>query len=201
MPESSTSNPRIALFSHHPECSDQCCEGIETALGDHYDIQRFNENTLDADLLASVDMVAFPGGIGDADTYYEFFLRRKANLVADYVAQGGRYLGICMGAYWAGHWFFDILEHVKCEQYIKRPGADVRKSYGTVTEVDWQGAKHHMFFWDGCALVGDETKFACVDGPDFDAHQVDWDLLLSRRKAYLGPETDSADRSASPREG
>ncbi len=49
-------------------------------------------------------------------------------------------------------------------------------------------------------LVGDETKFACVDGPDFDAHQVDWDLLLSRRKAYLGPETDSADRPASPRD-
>ena len=45
--------------------------------------------------------------------------------------------------------------------------------------------------------VGGETKFACVDGPDFDAHQVDWDLLLSRRKAYLGPETDSADRPAS----
>jgi ferredoxin--NADP+ reductase len=45
--------------------------------------------------------------------------------------------------------------------------------------------------------VGGETKFACVDGPDFDAHQVDWDLLLSRRKAYLAPETDSADRPAS----
>lgn len=42
--------------------------------------------------------------------------------------------------------------------------------------------------------VGGETKFACVDGPDFDAHQVDWDLLFSRRKAYLGPETDSAER-------
>lgn len=41
--------------------------------------------------------------------------------------------------------------------------------------------------------VGGETKFACVDGPDFDAHQVDWDLLLARRKAYLGPETDSAE--------
>ena len=40
--------------------------------------------------------------------------------------------------------------------------------------------------------VGGETKFACVDGPDFDAHQVDWELLLARRKAYLGPETDSA---------
>jgi NAD(P)H-flavin reductase len=45
--------------------------------------------------------------------------------------------------------------------------------------------------------VGNETKFACVDGPDFDAHQVDWDLLLSRRKAYLEHETDAADISAS----
>lgn len=43
-------------------------------------------------------------------------------------------------------------------------------------------------------VVNGQTKFACVDGPDFDAHQVDWDLLFSRRKAYLGPETDSAER-------
>ena len=42
--------------------------------------------------------------------------------------------------------------------------------------------------------VGGETKFACVDGPDFDGHQVDWDLLLARRKAYLGPEADSVER-------
>lgn len=42
--------------------------------------------------------------------------------------------------------------------------------------------------------VGGETKFACVDGPDFDAHLVDWDLLLSRRKAYLGPEAESVER-------
>lgn len=46
-----------------------------------------------------------------------------------------------------------------------------------------------------CRVVVDgKTKFACVDGPDFDAHQVDWDLLFARRKAYLGPETDSAER-------
>ena len=42
--------------------------------------------------------------------------------------------------------------------------------------------------------VAGQTKFACVDGPDFDGHQVDWKLLLSRRKAYLGPETDSGER-------
>jgi ferredoxin--NADP+ reductase len=42
--------------------------------------------------------------------------------------------------------------------------------------------------------VAGETKFACVDGPDFDGHQVNWNLLLSRRKAYLGPETESGER-------
>jgi ferredoxin--NADP+ reductase len=42
--------------------------------------------------------------------------------------------------------------------------------------------------------IGGETKFACVDGPDFDAHQVDWDLLLSRRKAYLEHEAEAAER-------
>lgn len=42
--------------------------------------------------------------------------------------------------------------------------------------------------------IDGKTKFACVDGPDFDGHQVDWNLLFDRRKAYLGPETDSAER-------
>lgn len=39
--------------------------------------------------------------------------------------------------------------------------------------------------------VGGQTKFACVDGPDFDGHEVDWNLLLSRRKAYVRNETFS----------
>lgn len=38
----------------------------------------------------------------------------------------------------------------------------------------------------GCrVVVGGETKFACVDGPEFDAHQVDFDLLARRNRAYL----------------
>lgn len=42
--------------------------------------------------------------------------------------------------------------------------------------------------------VGGETKFACVDGPHFDAHEVDWQLLLARRKAYIKEETISSER-------
>jgi len=33
-----------------------------------------------------------------------------------------------------------------------------------------------------------QTKFACVDGPDFDGHLVDWDLLLNRQRVYLDEE-------------
>jgi len=32
---------------------------------------------------------------------------------------------------------------------------------------------------------GGETKFACVDGPDFDGHKVDWDESLKRGKMYF----------------
>ncbi len=42
----------------------------------------------------------------------------------------------------------------------------------------------------GCCrvAVGGETKFACVDGPDFDGHKVDWDLLGARQRIYLDEE-------------
>jgi ferredoxin--NADP+ reductase len=42
--------------------------------------------------------------------------------------------------------------------------------------------------------VGGSTKFACVDGPHFDGHEVDWDVILSRRKAYLEEEIISGER-------
>lgn len=46
-----------------------------------------------------------------------------------------------------------------------------------------------------CRIVVDNnTKFACVDGPHFDAHQIDWDIIMSRRKAYLEEEIISKER-------
>jgi NAD(P)H-flavin reductase len=45
--------------------------------------------------------------------------------------------------------------------------------------------------------VNSSTKFACVDGPHFDAHEVDWDELTQRRKAYLSEEVQTL-RSSLP---
>lgn len=39
--------------------------------------------------------------------------------------------------------------------------------------------------------VGGETKFACVDGPEFDGHKVDFDLLMARLRVYLPEEKQS----------
>lgn len=49
----------------------------------------------------------------------------------------------------------------------------------------------------GCRLtVGGEVKFACVDGPFFDAHQVDFEEAVRRNKMYSDMEHQAAERQA-----
>jgi ferredoxin--NADP+ reductase len=48
--------------------------------------------------------------------------------------------------------------------------------------------------------VGNQTKFACVDGPDFDAHLVDFEELLKRQRMYLKQEKVAMDNFVSSRE-
>jgi ferredoxin--NADP+ reductase len=44
----------------------------------------------------------------------------------------------------------------------------------------------------GCRVeVGEETKFACVDGPEFDGHKVDFDLLMARQKMFDEHESEA----------
>ncbi|MBQ8125636.1 MAG: sulfide/dihydroorotate dehydrogenase-like FAD/NAD-binding protein [Kiritimatiellae bacterium] len=46
----------------------------------------------------------------------------------------------------------------------------------------------------GCRVsVGGATKFVCVDGPEFDAHQVDWDQMLKRMGAFKPQEAAAKD--------
>ena len=47
----------------------------------------------------------------------------------------------------------------------------------------------------GCRVeIGGETKFACVDGPEFDGHKVDFDLLADRLSTYRPQEQAAAER-------
>jgi ferredoxin--NADP+ reductase len=47
----------------------------------------------------------------------------------------------------------------------------------------------------GCRVnVGGKAQFACVDGPCFDAHEVDFDVAMRRNKAYVKEERQALDR-------
>ncbi|MGD0227821.1 MAG: NADPH-dependent glutamate synthase [Terriglobia bacterium] len=49
----------------------------------------------------------------------------------------------------------------------------------------------------GCRVtVGDKVKFACVDGPEFDAHKVDFEELTRRTRAYLDEERQTREAHA-----
>ena len=44
----------------------------------------------------------------------------------------------------------------------------------------------------GCRVtVGGKIKYACVDGPDFDGHEVDFDELMKRNSAYKESEKEA----------
>ena len=49
----------------------------------------------------------------------------------------------------------------------------------------------------GCRVtVGGKMKFACVDGPDFDGHEVDFDELMNRNAVYRAQEAEEKERHA-----
>ena len=145
---------KIALFVCDPKCSVQSSNGVMDALSENYNFKLFSKNEVENGFFDDVDMVVFPGGIGDSDSY-DTILKNNKDVVVDFVTRGGKYLGICMGAYWAGKDYFDILDDVDSLQYIKRPNTDTRRPHAKNIKVNWQGNDTTMFFYDGCAMVGD----------------------------------------------
>jgi len=153
--------PTIALFIRDPKCSVQSGNGIMQALGDYYRFKLFSRDRVEDVFFDDVDMVAFPGGMGDSNSF-KTILKPNQRRIKQFVQRGGHYLGICMGAYWAGSNYFDILDSVDAVQYIRRPGTDTRRPHAKNISIHWQGTPMTMFWYDGCALVGDQTKFKTV---------------------------------------
>ncbi|MBM4452012.1 MAG: sulfide/dihydroorotate dehydrogenase-like FAD/NAD-binding protein [Chloroflexi bacterium] len=70
------------------------------------------------------------------------------------------------------------------------------KPYGVPTIVSLNSIMVDGTGMCGCCRlsVGGVTKFACVDGPDFDGHKVDWDTVFARQKVYLEEEKLSLEK-------
>jgi ferredoxin--NADP+ reductase len=73
-------------------------------------------------------------------------------------------------------------------ELTREPGIHTVVSLNTIM-VDGTG------MCGGCRVtVGGQMKFACVDGPEFDAHEVDFDELIMRSRTYAAQEREAYDR-------
>ena len=151
----------IALFVHQPYCSVQSDNGIMHALSAKYRFKIFTKHELEDDFFEDVEVLAVPGGIGDASTFDMCFKSNKSR-IRKFLRNGGKYLGICMGGYWAGSAYFNILHDVDTVQYITRPNTDTRRPHAKNMPVTWQNSQEEMFFYDGCAFVGSSNKFDTI---------------------------------------
>jgi len=86
----------------------------------------------------------------------------------------------------------DLIFAIGCT-YMMKLASETTKPFGIKTIVHLNSIMVDGTGMCGCCRVsiGGETKFACVDGPEFDGHQVDWDILLSRQRGYQDLEIHS----------
>jgi len=86
----------------------------------------------------------------------------------------------------------DLIFAIGCT-YMMKLASETTKPFGVKTIVHLNSIMVDGTGMCGCCRVsvGGETKFACVDGPEFDGHQVDWDILLSRQRGYQDLEIHS----------
>ena len=177
---------RIALFVHHPRCSIQSVNGIIKSLEKHYVFKTFTKHEIEDGFFDDVDIVCFAGGIGDSDAY-DFLFRDNGNTIRGYIQNGGRYLGICMGAYWADRHYFNILHGTTSEQYIRRPETCTKRYYSKAIECNWNGTNDRFFFYDGPAFIGNESTFETI------ARYTNGDpaAIIQGRIGLVGPHLES----------
>ena len=151
----------IALFLHQPICAVDSANGIIKALSSHYRFKLFSRDEVEPSFFDDVDCVCFPGGYGDCDRY-DTLMTWNCDAVRNFVNRGGKFLGICMGAYWADRDYLDILDSVRVVQYIKQPNTDTRRPHPKAMPVKWLGVDERMYFYDGCAIIGDNMDIVAT---------------------------------------
>ncbi|WP_446901483.1 BPL-N domain-containing protein [Burkholderia sp. YIM B11467] len=101
--------------------------------------------------LAGAALYVQPGGGQDISGAAASIGRNSIRAVRHYVSNGGRYLGICMGAYLAGDQGFGLVDG-EIDSEVDRPGSTIHGIADTVAPVVWRGKKHWIYFQDGATL-------------------------------------------------
>jgi len=145
---------KAAIFVDHPRCSVSGVNGLMNALDSKFKFKIFTRHEILDNFFNDIDLIIIPGGFGDADTFSRLMRYHKKTIRDEVLNNGKHYLGICMGAYWAGKHYFNLLKDRDCVQYLKRPNADTRRPHAKQIDVTWNCNKERMFWYDGCSTVG-----------------------------------------------
>ena len=78
--------------------------------------------------------------------------RRDKSAIREFVALGGRYLGICMGGFLAEPGFFNIFPG-RVDEYYSSKGASVTTDDPALIPIMWRGTRREMYFQDGGFMV------------------------------------------------
>lgn len=123
-------------------------------------VGRREELRLTREVLARATVYAQPGG-GELGRAYRR-MRRHREVIREYVAGGGVYLGFCLGGYLAGATPGFALLPGDTDQYVTSRGATVTTLRDTLVDVRWRGAQRRMFFQDGPVFVLDDARDVTV---------------------------------------
>ncbi len=144
----------VALVYRGPAARPAACsDAVATLLATS--VQQFEvryvgpdgELPLTAETLVGAALYAQPGGGSLKPAYRK--MRAHRDLLRDFVATGGRYLGFCLGGYLAGATpGFDLLPG-DTDAYVVTRRATTTTRRDTIVEVVWRGQRRRMFFQDG----------------------------------------------------
>ncbi|AZE74031.1 hypothetical protein C4K00_3818 [Pseudomonas synxantha] len=148
-----TTITHVAIYRGPAGCAD-CSENVKTAL------QRINPNyqidfvgadepiDITPHTLARYDLYVQPGGGQDIPGALDSLGDERAEAIRDYVAKGGRYLGLCMGAYLADDNNLGLIPQA-LDTEAGRPGFEVTGIDDAAVRVTWAGQADHVFYQDG----------------------------------------------------
>jgi len=153
LPVHGTPITHVAIYRGPAGCAD-CSENEKTAL------QRLNPNyqidfvgadepiDITPHTLARYDLYVQPGGGQDIPGALDSLGDERAEAIRDYVAKGGRYLGLCMGAYLADDNNLGLIPQA-LDTEAGRPGFEVTGIDDAAVRVTWDGQADHVFYQDG----------------------------------------------------
>lgn len=151
---------KVSLVYHGPGTCEQCPEAIATAL------EREGFKTIfvfpgqfTKALFAKADLYVQPGGTDNIDETLDALSTAEILNLKSFVAQGGRYLGICAGGYLAGQYSdelhtrkaFGLLPHLMIDE-------ELESSDATLLSVFWGQHKRTMYFQGGPSFGSTATK-------------------------------------------